>query len=55
MLLAAPDGSWALLDVGSANGTSLNGREIAAGDLIPLHDGDQINLGAWTTITVRRE
>jgi pSer/pThr/pTyr-binding forkhead associated (FHA) protein len=55
VLLAAPDGSWALLDVGSANGTLLNGREIAAGDLIPLHDGDQINLGAWTTITVRRE
>ena len=55
LLLAAPDGSWALLDVGSANGTLLNGREIAAGDLIPLHDGDQINLGAWTTITVRRE
>ena len=54
LLLAAPDGSWALLDVGSANGTLLNGREIAAGDLIPLHDGDQINLGAWTTITVRR-
>jgi hypothetical protein len=55
MLLPAPDGSWAVLDPGSANGTLLNGREIPAGDLIPLHDGDRINLGAWTVITVRRE
>jgi pSer/pThr/pTyr-binding forkhead associated (FHA) protein len=55
MLLPAPDGSWAVLDPGSANGTLLNGREIPAGDLIPLADGDRINLGAWTVITVRRE
>lgn len=55
LLLPAPDGSWALLDVGSANGTLLNGNEIATGELVPLHDGDLINLGAWTAITVRRE
>ncbi len=55
LLLPAPDGSWALLDLGSANGTLLNGREIATGDLTPLHDGDQINLGAWTAITVHHE
>jgi pSer/pThr/pTyr-binding forkhead associated (FHA) protein len=55
LFLPAPEGSWALLDVGSANGTLLNGREIATGDLIPLHDGDLINLGAWTAITVHRE
>jgi pSer/pThr/pTyr-binding forkhead associated (FHA) protein len=41
-----------VLDPGSANGTLLNGREIAVGDLIPLRDGDRINLGAWTAITV---
>ena len=52
VLIAAPDGSWAVLDPGSANGTLLNGREIAIGDLITLHDGDRINLGAWTVITV---
>ena len=45
-------GSWGVLDPGSANGTLLNGREIAVGDLIPLRDGDRINLGAWTAITV---
>jgi len=55
LLLSAPDGSWAVLDPGSANGTLLNGREIAPGDLIPLRDGDRINLGAWTAITLRRE
>jgi hypothetical protein len=55
LLLSAPDGSWAVLDPGSANGTLLNGREIAPGDMIPLRDGDRINLGAWTAITLRRE
>ena len=55
LLLPAPDGSWALLDLGSANGTLINGREIAAGDVIPLRDGDRINLGAWTAITVHHE
>jgi pSer/pThr/pTyr-binding forkhead associated (FHA) protein len=54
VLIAAPDGTWAVLDPGSANGTLLNGREIAIGDLITLHDGDRINLGAWTVITVHR-
>jgi len=54
VLIAGPDGGWSLLDPGSANGTLLNGREIAVGDLTPLHDGDRINLGAWTSITVYR-
>jgi hypothetical protein len=52
VLIPAPDGTWAVLDPGSANGTLLNGRKIAVGDLIPLRDGDRINLGAWTVITV---
>ena len=54
VLIAAPDGTWAVLDPGSANGTLLNGCEIATGDLVTLHDGDRINLGAWTVITVHR-
>ena len=53
VLIAGPDGTWGVFDPGSANGTLLNGREIAIGDLIPLRDGDRINLGAWTAITVR--
>jgi hypothetical protein len=54
LLLPGPDGLWALLDPGSANGTLLNGTEVTPGDLIPLHDGDRINLGAWTAITICR-
>jgi pSer/pThr/pTyr-binding forkhead associated (FHA) protein len=54
VLVAAPDGSWAVLDPGSANGTLINGSEIGIGDQVPLHDGDRINLGAWTAITVHR-
>jgi pSer/pThr/pTyr-binding forkhead associated (FHA) protein len=54
VLIATADGSWGVLDPGSANGTLLNGREIPVGDLVPLQDGDRINLGAWTVITVHR-
>ncbi len=52
VLIATPDGTWAVLDPGSANGTLVNGSEIATGDQVTLHDGDRINLGAWTAITV---
>jgi FHA domain len=54
VLIAMPDGGWAVLDPGSANGTLVNGSEIGVGDQVLLHDGDRINLGAWTAITVHR-
>lgn len=54
VLIATQDGNWAVLDPGSANGTLVNGAEIGVGDQVPLHDGDRINLGAWTAITVHR-
>lgn len=54
VLIAMPDGNWAVLDPGSANGTLVNGSEIGVGDQVPLRDGDRINLGAWTAITVHR-
>jgi pSer/pThr/pTyr-binding forkhead associated (FHA) protein len=53
VLLAEQDGSWAVLDPGSENGTMVNGREIAARVRVPLHDGDRIHLGAWTVITIQ--
>jgi hypothetical protein len=49
-------GSYALRDLGSMNGTTVNddpnpiGREVA----VPLVDGDRIHVGAWTTITLRK-
>jgi len=55
VLVCAPDGGWAVLDPGSANGTLVNGIEIPIGDHIQLRDGDRINLGAWTAITVHRD
>ena len=54
LLLARPDGTWAVLDPGSANGTLLNGRRIATGKAIPLREGDRINLGVWTAVTIHR-
>jgi FHA domain len=54
VLTAAPDGTWSITDPGSANGTLLNGREITVGQPVTLHEGDRINLGAWTVITVHR-
>ena len=51
VLIATQDG-WAVIDPGSANGTQLNGNDIPTGLQLPVHDGDRINLGAWTTITV---
>jgi pSer/pThr/pTyr-binding forkhead associated (FHA) protein len=52
VLIAEPDGKWAVLDPGSENGTLVNGSEIAAGVQVPLRDGDRIHLGAWTVITI---
>jgi FHA domain len=54
VLIAMPDGSWTVLDPGSANGTLVNGAEVPTGVQVPLRDGDRINLGAWTAIAVHR-
>jgi len=52
VLVAQPDGSWAVIDPGSENGATVNGIEVAIGDLVPLHSGDRICVGAWTAITI---
>jgi pSer/pThr/pTyr-binding forkhead associated (FHA) protein len=52
VLIAIPDGGWAVLDPGSANGTQVNGTDIPTSQQVPLRDGDRISLGAWTTITI---
>jgi hypothetical protein len=53
VLFAEPDGGWTIMDPGSENGTLVNGREITTRVRLPLHDGDQIHLGAWTVITIQ--
>ena len=52
-LVRGEHGGFALLDLGSTNGTKLNGNQVQEGVPVPLADGDQITLGAWTRITVR--
>ena len=41
-------------DLGSTNGTSLNGSDALLGANVetPLAEGDRIHVGAWTTITI---
>lgn len=55
-IVATEDGGWAIVDVGSANGTYLNGaiEPIEPGQPQPLTDGDRIQLGAWTRLTISR-
>jgi hypothetical protein len=54
VLLQAPDGTWSVIDPGSANGTAVNGSEIPRGQAVPLREGDRIHLGAWTQLRVIR-
>jgi pSer/pThr/pTyr-binding forkhead associated (FHA) protein len=52
ILVSQPDGSWAVEDPGSENGTIVNGSEIPVGQPVPLTSGDTICIGAWTAITI---
>lgn len=56
VLVQQPDGSWAVVDQNSTNGTTVNGGEEPIQPYVPvqLQDGDRVHVGAWTTITVRR-
>jgi hypothetical protein len=53
-LLVEVDGSLYFLDVGSANGTKLNGTETAAGAKLKLRVGDELTMGCWTRIKIAR-
>ena len=44
-LVVHEDGSFALADNRSSNGTEVNGRELAAGETVPLSLGDRLTLG----------
>ncbi|MEV7232469.1 FHA domain-containing protein [Streptomyces sp. NPDC051020] len=57
VLVQQPDGSWAVVDQNSTNGTTLNGagEPIQPYVPVPLQDGDQVHVGAWTTITIQRD
>ena len=56
VLVQQPDGSWAVVDQNSTNGTTVNGGEEPIQPYVPvqLQEGDRVHVGAWTTITIRR-
>jgi hypothetical protein len=53
LLNRQPDGTFVLRDIGSTNGTKLNGVELKAMVDVPIKDGDELTLGHWTRIKVR--
>jgi uncharacterized Zn finger protein (UPF0148 family) len=53
ILSRAADGSITLRDIGSANGTRLNDRDLPPMTDVAVHDGDQVTLGHWTRIVVK--
>lgn len=50
----ASSGECTIVDLGSTNGTTVNGEEqaIAPHEPVRLHAGDRIHVGAWTTIRI---
>lgn len=56
VLVQQPDGTWAVVDQDSTNGTTVNLSEdpIRPYTPVPLDEGDRVHVGAWTTITIRR-
>ncbi len=50
ILTLNPDGSLILRDIGSSNGTIVNGKEVGIMVDITIRSGDEIILGHWTKI-----
>jgi hypothetical protein len=44
---------YALVDRGSLNGTAVNNALVPSRRRVLLHDGDRVQLGAWTMLTIR--
>jgi pSer/pThr/pTyr-binding forkhead associated (FHA) protein len=54
-LIAGPgQNDWSVVDLRSGNGIQVNGKDVPAGETVPLRHGDRIHLGAWTVITITR-
>ncbi len=51
LLTIQPDGQLILRDIGSSNGTMINGVEVKPMQDYPLANGDSFSLGHWTRIT----
>jgi hypothetical protein len=53
-LVGLPGGGLAIVDLASANGTQVNGTDVAAGEQRELADGDTITIGRWTRLVARQ-
>jgi predicted component of type VI protein secretion system len=55
VLVRRTGGPWGVVDPGSTNGTYLNdsSEPIRTDEWVPLANGDQLHIGAWTTLTLR--
>jgi hypothetical protein len=51
-MITRGNGSYTIRDLGSANGTKVNGTALADGEERPLSEGDVIEVGEFTRITV---
>ena len=55
-LLTRTNGSgWIIRDIGSSNGTRVNGEDVKTMADTPLKPGDRVTLGHWTCLTISSE
>jgi hypothetical protein len=47
------DGTVSLHDLGSTNGTKLNGQDVVSGSVRRLKEDDEVTLGRWTRIRLK--
>jgi FHA domain len=55
LIIRQPNGELFLRDVGSSNGTQLNGIDVPHLVDKPLKEGDVITLGHWTKLTIKNK
>ncbi|MHB2018179.1 MAG: FHA domain-containing protein, partial [Candidatus Xenobia bacterium] len=53
-LIRDRDGTYAIRDLDSANGTLVNGKPLQGAELVTLKPGDEIVIGFWHTITIQQ-
>lgn len=54
LLLKQPDGHLMVRDIGSSNGTKLNGTELSTMTDVSVNNGDELTLGHWTKIQLKQ-
>ncbi len=52
-IIRQADGSFVALELGSANGTTLNGATLKPGLPTPIEAGDELTVGLWTRLRIQ--